>query len=290
MQQTWKFTKSLIILLYLFCIILLLFKPNYLDSLYTIPSWVIHLISYISILYFSFYFIKLSLSTDKIEHEFTSIVNHTFRTPLTRINWISKELERDMSQDEKLLYIQNLDNATNKLLEIVDLIAGIKDIKNTSGYVFVATSIRDVVEKSIIKYREEINKKNITFQVSTFKDIPLLTVDLKKISFTIDTLLENAIVYTPANGKILIDCILKSNNKLLFYISDTGMGLSFYDKMRIFSRFFRNKKAILAYPDGMGLRLYLSKQIIDRHGGKIYAKSKGRNKGAVFFIELPLNR
>jgi len=239
---------------------------------------------------FLYFYIRLRIRANKTEYEFTSIVNHTFRTPLTRINWISKELEKEMPQNEKLLYLQNLNNATNKLLEIVDLIVGIKDIKNTTGYVFTATSIRDIVERSIVKYKDEIKKKNITFQVSTFKDIPLLTIDLKKITFVIDALIENAIIYTPSEGKILIDCILKLNHKLLFYITDTGMGLTFYDKSRIFSKFYRSKSAVLAYPDGMGLRLYLSKEIIARHNGKIYAKSEGKNKGAVFFIELPLNK
>ena len=245
----------------------------------------------LAIIILLYYYIKLYIRAKKIEYEFTSIVNHTFRTPLTRINWISKELEgRDMSQDEKLLYIQNLNNATTKLLEIVDLIAGIKNIKNTTGYTFVATSLRDIVEKSIGKYREEINKKNLTFQASTFKDIPLLTVDLNKITFVIDALLENAIFYTSKGGKILIDCIIQKNGKLLFYITDSGMGLTRYDKMRIFAKFFRSKRAVLAYPDGMGLRLYLSKQIIARHKGKIYAKSKGKDQGSAFFIELPINQ
>ena len=243
----------------------------------------------ITIIYFLYSYIKLLIKTDKEEYEFTSIVNHTFRTPLTRINWISKELEqRDMPQNEKLLYIQNLNNATDKLLEIVDLIVGIKDIKSTAGYIFKATSLRDIVEKSIVKYREEINKKNISFEVSTFKNIPLLTLDLKKISFVINSLIENAIIYTPKDGKILINCNLKQNNKLIFYITDTGIGLSLYDKYRIFGKFYRNKKAILTYPDGMGLKLYLSKQIIKLHHGKIYAKSNGLEKGSTFFIELPL--
>ncbi|MEI7765728.1 MAG: HAMP domain-containing sensor histidine kinase [bacterium] len=242
------------------------------------------------IIYLVFSYIRLKLRANKTEYEFTSIVNHTFRTPLTRIGWIAKELEaREMSQDEKLLYLQNLNNATDKLVEIVDLIAGIKDIKNTTGYVFVATSLRDIIEKSIAKHREEINTKKMKFQVSAFKDIPLLTLDLKKISFVIDTLLENAITYTPNEGGVLIDCVVK-NDALLFYITDTGMGLSSYDKFRIFNKFFRSKKAVLAYPDGMGLRLYLSKQIIKLHGGKMYAKSEGRDKGSAFFVKLPLSK
>lgn len=236
-------------------------------------------------------FVVFYLKNRKTEHEFISIVNHTFRTPLTRINWISKELERsDISQNEKLLYIQNIKNATDKLLEIVDLIVGIKDIKNNNGYFLTATSIRSVVEESMEKYREGIRNKNILFEVSSFSDIPLLTLDLKKIKFSIDTLIENAIMYTPKDGKISIDCTLKSNSKLLFYVSDTGMGLNLIDKVNIFSRFYRSRNAELIYPDGMGLRLYISKKIINRHNGKIYAKSKGINKGSIFFIELPLNK
>jgi len=241
------------------------------------------------VVFFIYKYIRLHFKTKKIEYEFTSIVNHAFRTPLTRIMWISKELEKDLPTNERLLQLQNLNNANMKLLEIVDLIVGIKDIKNTTGYFFEATSLRDIVEKSITKYREEINKKNITFQVSAFKDIPLLTADLKKITFVIDTMIENAIIYTPQDGKVLMDCIANSQ-KLTLFISDTGMGLSMGEKMRIFSRFYRSKRAILAYPDGMGLRLYLSKQIVARHGGSIYAKSKGINKGTTFFLSLPFKK
>ncbi|MEI7689199.1 MAG: HAMP domain-containing sensor histidine kinase [Candidatus Nomurabacteria bacterium] len=254
-----------------------------------INIWLFILIILLSfVLYF---FVRFYFKNRNTEYEFTSIINHTFRTPLTRINWISKELEDiNISREDRLQYIQNLNNATNKLLEIVDLIVGIKDIKNKNGFFLVETSFRDIVEKSISRYREDITKKNIEFKISSFQTIPLLTLDLKKITFAIDSLIENAIIYTPENGKILIDCILKPKNKLLFYIADTGIGLSFYDKMKVFSRFYRSKKAVLAYPDGMGLRLYLSKKIIESHGGKVYAKSKGEGEGSVFFVELPINK
>lgn len=246
-------------------------------------------LSLIAILYVLYLFLRFYFKNRKTEYEFTSIINHTFRTPLTKINWISKELENiDLTREERLSNIQNLNNATNKLLEIIDLIAGIKDIKNNQGYVMSKASFRDIVEKSIERYKDDITKKNIVFKISTFETIPLFVLDLSKISFAVDTLIENAIAYTPVGGSILIDCILKKKNTLLFYVADTGMGLNFYDKIKIFSRFFRSKKARLFHPDGMGLRLYLSKQIIKRHGGKIYAKSKGKNEGAVFFIELPI--
>ncbi|MEK7459803.1 MAG: ATP-binding protein [Patescibacteria group bacterium] len=208
---------------------------------------------------------------------------------MTRINWISKELEKDLPQKEKMLHIQNLNNATNKVLEIVDLFAGIKNINDNSSYFFEAVSIRDIVEESIVKHREEISKKNIIFNVSTFKDIPLLTLDTKKISFVIDSLIENAILYTQAGGEVSIDSA-HDGQKLILLVQDNGMGLHFRDKIKIFSRFYRSKEAVLKNPDGMGLRLYLSKEIIKRHNGKIYTKSNKQNKGATFFIELPFSK
>ncbi|HAQ03085.1 hypothetical protein A2467_01135 [Candidatus Nomurabacteria bacterium RIFOXYC2_FULL_36_8] len=249
------------------------------------------ILALIAVLYILYNFIKFYLKNRETEYEFTSIINHTFRTPLTKISWISKELEKiDLSREERVSNIQNLNNATNKLLAIVDLIVGIKDIKRADGYLLTKASFRDIVEKSIERYREDIVKKNIVFKISSFQEIPLLVLDLSKISFVVDTIIENAILYTPAGGSILIDCILKPNHTLLFYVADTGIGLSFYDKMKIFGRFFRSKKARLSYPDGMGLKLYLSRQIVKRHGGSIYAKSKGRGQGSVFFIKLPVNR
>lgn len=249
----------------------------------------IYILSFLALLYIGYKYIVLYLKAHSLEEEFTSIVNHTFRTPLTRILWMTKELEKDISQNEKLLYLQNISNAADKVLEVVDLIVGgNKDINSKAGYNFEAVSIRALVEKSIVKYREEITKKSITFQVPTFTNMPELTVDLKKISFVIDTVLENAIFYTPQGGHIFINCD-KTRRNLILSVTDSGLGLSIIDKIRIFSKFYRNKKALLANTDGMGLRLYLSRQIMKRHHGRIYAKSKGRNKGSKFFIELPFN-
>jgi signal transduction histidine kinase len=236
--------------------------------------------------YVCYQYIRYKIKDDKLEQEMISIINHTFRTPLTSIIWYTKELEGNIPQNEKNLYLQNLNNSANKILNIVDILAGIKDVKNTSGYLFKAISLREIVENSIKKYRDIITKKNIVFQVSTFKDMPLLTVDLKKISFVIDTIVENAISYTKKDGKILIDCI-NNSDKLTFFISDTGIGLSLKDKMMIFSKFYRGKRAVLINTDGMGLKLYLSREIIKRHHGKIYAKSNGKDEGSTFFIELP---
>ncbi len=288
MNKMMRIFKGFLLTFYLFFIMYLLLENTNISSLYNFSTWTIPAIAFVSIIILGYYYIHLFLKIGSLEFEFTSIVNHVFRTPLTRIMWITKELEKDLSQEERKLYLQNLENATARILDIVDIIVGIKDVGNTSGYLFKAVYIREIIEKSILKYREKINQKNIGFEVANFKGVPLLTVDLKKISFVIDVLMENAIFYTPENGKIMIDCKLKSD-KIIISISDTGLGLDFKDRIHIFSKFYRGLDAKLSNTDGLGLGLYLSRQIIKRHKGQIYARSKGRNKGSTFFIELPFS-
>jgi K+-sensing histidine kinase KdpD len=125
---------------------------------------------------------------------------------------------KDISQKERAIYIENISKSTNRIVEVVDILVGIKTINNIATYNFQALSIRTIVENSIIKYKNEIIKRGLNFQVSTFKDVPLLTNDLKKISFVFDTIIENAIFYTPKNGKILIDFISNHEKITIFII------------------------------------------------------------------------
>lgn len=288
MKMVWQIIKGVFFLLYLGFIFYITWNFTHLTTKYALSPYLIPIISVPSILAIGLKFIELYYRTQRIEYEFTSIVNHTFRTPLTRVMWYSKELEKDLAASERASYVQDISNATTRVLDIVDLFAGIKNINDRSGYFFQATSLRDIVEKTIVKYRSEINKRGFSFDVSTFKDAPMLTLDLKKITFVVDAMLENAIFYTPKGGKITIDYTAEGK-VLILSVKDTGMGLTTMERMRIFSKFYRSKKAILMNPDGMGLKLYLSKQIIRRHNGKLGAFSLGRDKGSTFYMKLPLS-
>ena len=114
-----------------------------------------------------------------------------------------------------------------------------------------------------------------------------ICIDLKKLSFAVDILIENAVRYTPNNGSVKIDCKVQ-NNKIVFFVTDNGIGFDIFEKINLFKKFYRSKSAKIAHTDGMGVGLYLAKIIVSRHGGQMYAQSNSANKGATFFIELPL--
>lgn len=250
---------------------------------------IIDYVFYASIAALVFHYIKLFLKSNKSEHDFATIVNHSFRTSLTRILWTANELKNTESYTERQNYIQDIENASDRLLAVVDTFLGIIDVRDVSSYTFKAVSIREIVEESLLKHAGLINKKGIQMNVSIFDKMPLLTADLKRISFVIDVLIENALTYTPNNGQINVDC-KNQGKKIVFFVQDNGIGLNMVDKMKVFSKFYRGDRAQALNSYGMGLGLYLSKIIIERHGGKMYAESGGVDKGSTFFMELPLNQ
>ncbi len=233
------------------------------------------------------YFLYKKHEYSKTEKTFLKIVNHTFRTPLTGIKWMGEALQKEITREDREKYAHDISNASNRLLDIVDIFTGIKDIGDQSSYDFKAVSIREIIEHSLAKYGAQIKSKNITLEIPTFTNIPMLTLDVKKISLVIDVLLENAIVYTEESGKIKIACKIEGRN-LILAVVDNGIGLTWRNRGNIFEKFYKGKLAQTMNPNGMGLGLYLSKEIIRRHKGRIWAKSGGRNKGSIFFIKLPL--
>lgn len=289
MEKFLRIIKSMFWGFYVLGLFYLALYKTEITSLLDLPNMFITILTFLGVIFLIARHISLHMKVRQNEYEFNSIVNHTFRTPLTSVLWFAKEMEKDIPQNERITYLQKINNAVSKVLDLVDLIVGIKDINDTKSYDFKATSLRSIIENVMSKYREAINKKNLDFQISSFKDIPLLTMDLKKITFVIETLVENAVLYTPTNGKVLIDAVL-GKNKITIFIADSGIGLSWFERGKMFSKFFRTRKSTLMNPDGVGLKLYLSEKIVARHKGKLYAKSKGHDKGATFFIELPFSR
>jgi signal transduction histidine kinase len=235
------------------------------------------------------YTIRKDSKRNFTEESFISIVNHTFRTPLTRIKWMSERLEQEIPRKEQIEISKDLSNSVGRLLNIIDELAGIKDIHNTSGYNLKAVSLREIIEESVRKSSNLINQKNIKLSLPTMNNIPLLSIDTKKISFVVQVILENAIFYSKDNSNININSEIK-DNKLILDIEDSGIGLSWKDRRNIFDRFYRGERAKKMNTDGMGLGLYMAREIIKRHRGQIKFHSKGKDKGAIFSIVLPIKK
>jgi signal transduction histidine kinase len=131
--------------------------------------------------------------------------------------------------------------------------------------------------------RRKINLKMETEESNKNK---LVKMDIEKMTLAIKNIIDNAISYTEVGGKISIK-LSREKDTVRLIISDTGVGIPEKQKDRVFSKFFRGANVVKMETDGTGLGLFITKNIIETHGGNIDFESE-EGKGTTFFITLPV--
>jgi len=228
---------------------------------------------------------------ERMKTEFVSIAAHQLRTPLSAIKWILRMIldgdlgEINASQREFLekTYVSNerMISLINDLLNVTRIEEG-KYIYKTA-----LTSLENVVESVIESRKDIIERKKINFRFEKpIVPLPLVSIDVEKITLAIQNLLDNAVNYTPENGSIII-LLSASEKEVQFSIRDTGIGIPKEEHHRVFSKFFRSSNAMKTETSGSGLGVFIAKNIIEAHGGKIWFESE-ENKGTTFYFYLPI--
>lgn len=241
------------------------------------------------------YIIKIIYSrlreNEVMKYEFVTIIAHKFRTPLTQMKWLletNREVEQDPYKKENFekIYATNekLINLTNTLVEATDA-----NNKSSSLYTFKRVNLCDIVHKLSLSLKDRFHEKNIFYATDCSHPEIYVDVDEPRMEFVIQTLIENAIAYSPVGRGVEIIAV-KERNKASLQIIDHGIGASPKDLERVFSKFFRSEDAQAMDTEGFGIGLYFARSIVKRHKGKIEAYSEGKNKGMTFTITLPLSK
>lgn len=230
---------------------------------------------------------------DRMKTEFVSVAAHQLRTPLSAIKWIFERLINDKSlnlkEGQKKIIKEGLDS-TNRVISIVnDLLDIVRIEEGREVYKLIPYNLEKVAQSVIETYREIIKKKNIKFEYNVLnRKLPKVKIDPQKIYLVIQNLLDNAIRYSPPGGIVSIN-IMSDGKDVKFSISDTGIGIPKKEKDSIFKKFFRGSNATKAHTEGNGIGLYIAKNIIEAHGGKIWFDSE-ENKGTTFYFTLPIKK
>lgn len=229
---------------------------------------------------------------DKIKSEFISIAAHQLRTPLSAIKWaIKMVLDGDVGklnkEQEKILFKGYASN--ERIIKLVNDMLDVSRIEEGRfNYEFKKENFLEVLDIAVEHVNALIRSKKIKLTIKHPKKLPLVSIDKEKMMMAIENLLENAAEYTLPGGKI--DVTIESGAKFIrFKIQDSGVGIPAQDQEKLFSKFFRASNVIRMQTDGSGLGLFIVKNVINKHNGKInFSSEEGR--GTEFAFTIPTGK
>jgi CheY-like chemotaxis protein/nitrogen-specific signal transduction histidine kinase len=230
---------------------------------------------------------------DRLKSEFISITSHELRTPLASIKQgiylvLSETVGKINEQQKKFLEIgkrnvDRLSNLINDLLDLSKIESGKMVLERKSG------SINKLLEDIASNFEPAAAQKQIGMEKQLQPDLTDSDFDPDKISQVIANLLNNAIKFTPEGGKITVSSSYYGSdpNYILVGVEDTGVGILKEDMDKLFKKFQQLDMRLTRKAGGTGLGLAVCKQIVELHGGRVWAESAGRDKGSKFSFILP---
>lgn len=253
------------------------------------PVWVIPLtISFIVVTSGVFVWRKLR-EGDLLKYEFVTTVTHKFRTPLTHIKWASENIAKlsvDPELKNELSYIQS---ANGKLVELTTLVMNVAGTEDSAyQYRYERNDVSKLVSEVIRSVQYQADAKRIPINQKITPEL-FSICDEERIRFIVQTFIENAIHYTNTGGEITVNVDSDAGRNVIVSVSDTGVGVSTDDMPHMFTKFYRGERARSLDTEGMGIGLYMAKEIIKKHNhAKIWVNSEGSDKGSTFSFSLPL--
>ncbi|NLA75682.1 MAG: HAMP domain-containing protein [Deltaproteobacteria bacterium] len=234
---------------------------------------------------------------NELKADFIAGVSHEFRTPLAVIReaiglYTESLVSRPAEKQQKLLFIieeecERLITSVNRVLDISRMEAGIVEYHMEDYNVVHLAAI------ALSKIRPIFQRKNITLEYDPGNGVSNAFIDPEKIGLVLDNLLGNALKFTPEKGRVRVKVIVRDavsgnsdkNEKrhvVEVSISDTGPGIPKKNINEIFEKYVK------LHEKGTGLGLYISRQVINAHGGEIWVQSNGKT-GSTFFFTVPLS-
>lgn len=228
---------------------------------------------------------------ERMKSEFVTVAAHQLRTPTSAVKWSLRtlldgdlgELPENQKELIKKTYMTNdkVINLINNLLNV----ASIEEGKYLSEVVLA--NPQELIQSVVDEYEDLIKRKKLNFEFRKPKEKPpKVMLDVEKMKIAVRNVLDNAVKYTREGGKVTI--FLKvSKEEIEVQIWDTGIGIPKFQQEKVFSKFFRGSGAMKMETEGTGLGLFVSKNIIKAHGGRIWFKSE-EGKGTTFYFTIPV--
>ena len=230
--------------------------------------------------------------TERERREFVSNVSHELRTPLTSVKSYSEALSDGAWQDATIApqFLEVIQSETNRMIRMIGNLLDLSKIDG--GQIRPQMELIDfkrIVSHILDRFEFTLDADSQAKKYTIARDFTsrqvYLEIDQDRMTQVIDNIMSNAIKYSPDGGTITVK-IMDNPDSVVLSISDQGLGIPQKDLPHLFKRFYRVDKARSRDQGGTGLGLAISKEVVELHGGKIWAESQ-ENLGSTFFVQLP---
>ncbi|EKZ4879160.1 cell wall metabolism sensor histidine kinase WalK [Listeria monocytogenes] len=224
---------------------------------------------------------------DQERRDFVSNVSHELRTPLTSMHSYLEALSDGAWEDKEIAprFLEVTQNETERMIRLVNDL--LKLSRMDGG--------REQLEKSFVNFTDFFNhiidrfemmkKETIMFKRHIPREPVIIEIDEDKVMQVLDNIISNANKYSPDGGRISF-YLKKFEDEIEVSIADEGLGVPDEDLANVFDRFFRVDKARSREMGGTGLGLAIAREVIEAHGGRIWAE-RNKNKGTIIKFTLP---
>jgi PAS domain S-box-containing protein len=231
---------------------------------------------------------------EQIKDEFIAIATHELRSPAAVLRGYATMLQRASTRssgtplsDWQREAVDSIDSATRQLVELTDELLDLTKLQ--AGRIELQREphdLIDLVQREVQRLQVTTNRHTLT--VTTNCSPCLVLVDQHRIAQVIGNILGNAIKYSPDGGTVAVSVAVDAHrHEGIVAVRDQGIGIPATQQARLFQRFVRADNARALGIEGTGLGLFLCREFIERHGGRIWFESQ-EGQGTTFFLALPL--
>jgi len=238
----------------------------------------------------------LAITNDRLvdlnrqKSEFVSFATHQLRAPITAMRgYLSLIKEGDMGEVSQKVgdTLGVVSASVDNLAVVVDDYLNVSRIElGTMKFDFAKSDLSELLNSVIIEMKQSVEKAGLTLGVNIEAGQNYFAnIDVDKIRQVFMNVIDNSVKYTKSGG--IEVSLINLAGKIRFIVKDTGLGISKEEMPKLFNKFSRANNASETNIKGTGLGLYIAKEILLSHHGKIWAESEGEGKGSTFIVEIP---
>lgn len=225
--------------------------------------------------------------------EYISLLAHQLRTPLAGTKWNLRTLiDGDwgaLNAKQKRFMERSYETNEQMIVLVRDLLDVTRIEEGRFGFAFKKGDMGAFLVRVVGDFRDQAKRSGITLTLKKPRvkaRMPMVPMDEEKLAMAVGNLIDNAIRYNKPSGSVEVS-FAREGSGAVIRITDTGVGIPKGQERNLFSKFFRGENVVKMQVQGFGLGLYIVKNIVEGHGGKIAVASK-EGEGTTFTITLPV--